>query len=122
MLIWPRCCENAPAWRKQRVSAGFETLFNVGAALVPRGDRGSRHVIEKTTSAFNNLHDPLSRCRWRNQPDVDQITRGLIDIFFRRQIENEQAVDTGALSLDMKPFNSELQDRVHISVEHNRNF
>ena len=45
----------------------------------------------------------------------------MIDIFLRREIENEQCVDTGVFCLAMKLLGAALKNRIEIAVENDWN-
>src|SRR6476646_7190987 len=86
--------------------------------LRPR-DTFARHVVDQPGRLRADVLDSLRRCRRRNQPNVERAFARLI--LFRRKIEDQEAVDSRGARGAMELFEAELEYRVQVSVENNRN-
>src|SRR5205807_9621081 len=84
------------------------------------GDAFARDVVNEAGRFRTNGFDPRRRSGRRDQANVEQRLTLHGQIFFGREIENQETVDAGIARFAMKSLEPEVKDRVQVGVEDDR--
>src|SRR5204863_1746853 len=100
---------------------GGHASNRVGNLLLHAGYAFARDVINETSGAFGDKRDAFVGSGWRYEVDVAQTGFAhegfVIFAFLVRQIEDEQAIHSGASSVSYELFHADFVNQVEIDVK-----